>query len=75
MIDIKAARHSLGMTQTKLAEALRMGRHGRRRVRGWENTPPEYNPSGPVVVAIELLCAMTPEDRDRYLLERDSASL
>jgi len=52
--DLKAARKSLGLTQSGLAEALRLSpKNGDRSVRIWEtegNTIP-----GPVKVAVECL--------------------
>ena len=52
--DLRAARKTLGLTQSGLARALRLSeKNGGRSVRGWEaegNTVP-----GPVQVAVELL--------------------
>jgi DNA-binding transcriptional regulator YiaG len=51
--EIKAARVALGLSQSGLAEALRMGPNGERQVRRWEQG--ETPVSGPASVAIELL--------------------
>ena len=53
--DVKAARQSLGMTQTDLAAILRLGGDGRRTVRGWESDGGKYHISGPATVALEAL--------------------
>lgn len=50
---IKAARKRLGLTQSGLAEVLRMGGNGGRTVRRWEGG--EIPITGPAAVAIELL--------------------
>ena len=54
-IEIKAVRLRLGMTQAQLAARLRLGKDGRRIVRGWEKG--ERKPSGPVTVALEYMLA------------------
>jgi transcriptional regulator with XRE-family HTH domain len=51
--QLKEAREALGLTQTQLAQALRMGPNGRRTVGRWESG--EGSISGPASVAIELL--------------------
>lgn len=54
--ELKQARKALGLSQSGLAEALRLSeRNGDRSVRGWEkegNTVP-----GPVQVAVEQMLA------------------
>ena len=50
---IKAARKALGLSQSGLAEALRLGPNGSRTVRRWESG--ETPISGPAQVAIELM--------------------
>lgn len=54
--DLKAARKALGLTQSGLAEALRLSpKNGDRSIRIWEsegNTVP-----GPVQVAVEFMLA------------------
>jgi DNA-binding transcriptional regulator YiaG len=52
-VAIKKARKRLGLTQSGLAEALRMGANGGRTVRRWEAG--EIPITGPATVAIELL--------------------
>lgn len=52
-VEVKAARQRLGLTQEQMAEALRLGKDGRRIVRGWEKG--ERKPSGPTTLAIEYL--------------------
>ncbi|MGI9297813.1 MAG: helix-turn-helix domain-containing protein [Gammaproteobacteria bacterium] len=51
--DLKSARKQLGLTQTQLAERLRMGKNGGRTVRRWESG--DCPIPGPVEVAIEFL--------------------
>lgn len=51
--DIIAARKALGLTQSQMAEALRLGPNGSRTVRRWEKG--EIPVSGPASVAIELM--------------------
>jgi DNA (cytosine-5)-methyltransferase 1 len=51
--EIKAARQRLGLTQSGLAEALRLGPNGERTVRRWEQG--DVPVTGPASVAIELL--------------------
>lgn len=51
--EVKAARYALGLTQSGLAEALRMGENGKRQVRRWEQG--ETPVSGPASVAIEMM--------------------
>lgn len=51
--DLRAARHQLGLTQTELAAALKMGKNGYQSVSRWEkdgNTIP-----GPVQIAVVCL--------------------
>lgn len=50
---LKCARKRLGLSQSGLAEALRMGVNGERQVRRWEQG--ETLVSGPASVAIECL--------------------
>ena len=54
--DIRTARKTLGLTQTQMAEALRLSpKNGARSIRIWEkegNTVP-----GPVQVAVEAMLA------------------
>lgn len=53
--ELRAFRHTLGLTQHGLAEALRMAKHGWQSVSRWEqdgNTIP-----GPVQIAVEALIA------------------
>lgn len=51
--EIKASRKRLGLTQSGLADALRMGANGGRTVRRWEGG--EMPITGPAAVAIEML--------------------
>ena len=51
--EVKAARQVLAMTQTDLAQALRMGKDGKRAIRRWEVG--DVPVSGPASVAIEAL--------------------
>lgn len=51
--DIKAARKRLGLSQSGLAEALRLGPNGERTIRRWEVG--DIPVTGPASVAIELL--------------------
>lgn len=51
--QIKAARAQLGMSTSELADALRMGANGSRKVQRWEDGSDEI--SGPASVAIEAL--------------------
>jgi DNA (cytosine-5)-methyltransferase 1 len=53
--DLIAARKRLGLSQTGLAEALRLGKNGDRTIRRWEAG--EIPITGPASVAIELLLA------------------
>ena len=50
---IKEIRRGLGMTQSMLAEALRLGANGARTVRRWEAGSMPI--SGPAQVALELM--------------------
>lgn len=50
---IKAARQRLGLSQSGLAERLRLGPNGERTVRRWESGDTPI--SGPASLAIELL--------------------
>jgi DNA-binding transcriptional regulator YiaG len=59
---VKAARHALGMTQTQLADALRMAKDGARAVRRWESGKQPI--TGPASVAIEaMLTGWRPAER------------
>lgn len=51
--DVTTARKRLGLTQSGLAEALRLGPNGGRTVRRWEGGQVEI--TGPASLAIELL--------------------
>lgn len=51
--DISLARRALGLTQSGLAERLRMGANGERAIRRWERG--EQPITGPASVAIKLL--------------------
>lgn len=51
--DVKQARKQLGLTQSTLAQTLRMGQNGERQVRRWEDG--EVPISGPASVALEAL--------------------
>jgi DNA (cytosine-5)-methyltransferase 1 len=51
--EIKEARRSLGLSQTGLAEALRLGPNGERTVRRWESG--DVPITGPASLALELL--------------------
>lgn len=53
--EIKASRLRLGLTQAQLAERMRLGKDGKRIVRGWEKG--ERKPSGPVLVALGYMLA------------------
>jgi DNA-binding transcriptional regulator YiaG len=68
--DLRAARHSLGLTQHGLAEVLRMGKWGFQSVAKWEKG--EVPIPGPVAMAMELMVdradwvevqRLTPPDR------------
>jgi DNA-binding transcriptional regulator YiaG len=54
-VDVKSARRRLGLSQTGLAEALRLGPNGERTIRRWEAG--DVPVTGPASVAIELLLA------------------
>ena len=59
--ELKAARKRLGMTQTQLADALRLrGKDRTRSVRSWEAG--ERAISGPVEVAVEALLKSAAEE-------------
>lgn len=51
--EVKACRQRLGLSQSELAERLRMGANGERQVRRWETG--EVPISGPASVALECL--------------------
>jgi DNA (cytosine-5)-methyltransferase 1 len=51
--EIKASRQRLGLTQSGLAEVLRLGPNGERTVRRWEQG--DVPVTGPASLAIELL--------------------
>jgi len=51
--EVCAARKALGLSQTGLAKALRLGPNGGRTVRRWESG--ETPISGPAQVAIQLM--------------------
>lgn len=51
--DLRAARKTLGMTQKKLAEALRMGKWGAQSVAKWEKGLLDV--PGPITLGIEFL--------------------
>lgn len=53
--DLTAARRALGLTQTALAQALRLRGRGLRSVQRWE--APGGEVPGPVQVAVEMLMA------------------
>lgn len=53
--EIRAARKILGLSQSGLAEALRLGPNGERTIRRWEQG--DIAVTGPASVAIELLLA------------------
>lgn len=56
--EIKAARQRLGLTQSGLAEVLRLGPNGERTVRRWEQG--DVPVTGPASLAIELLLERLP---------------
>lgn len=49
----RAARKTLGLTQSQMAERLRLGPNGSRTVRRWEKG--EIPVTGPASVAIEMM--------------------
>lgn len=51
--DFHKARKSLGLTQSQMAERLRLGANGRRTIRRYESG--ETPVTGPVSVAVELM--------------------
>lgn len=51
--EFHAARKRLGLTQTQLAETLKLGKGGRRTIGRWESG--ERPISGPAAVAITLM--------------------
>ena len=51
--DFHKARKSLGLTQSQMAERLRLGPNGRRTIRRYESG--ETPVTGPVSVAVELM--------------------
>lgn len=52
---LRDSRRELGLTQSGLAKALRMGRHGWQTISKWESDKNERGVPGPVQVAIEAL--------------------
>lgn len=53
--DLRAARKTLGLTQSGLAEALRMGKHGWQTISKWERDGFNGAIPGPVTLALECL--------------------
>ena len=53
--ELRAARKRLGMTQSQLATALKLGQDGKRAVQRWECG--DRSISGPVEVAIGMMLA------------------
>jgi DNA-binding transcriptional regulator YiaG len=53
--EISTARKTLGLTQSQMAERLRLGQNGSRTVRRWEKG--EIPVTGPASVAIEMMLA------------------
>jgi DNA-binding transcriptional regulator YiaG len=53
--ELRAARRQLGLTQSGLAEALRMGAQGKRTIRMWEADDNVRGVPGPAQVAVEAL--------------------
>jgi DNA (cytosine-5)-methyltransferase 1 len=51
--EVKDSRHRLGLSQSGLAEVLRLGPNGERTVRRWEQG--DIPITGPASLAIELL--------------------
>jgi len=51
--EMKRIRRHLGLTQRQLAEALKLGADGGRRIRRWEDG--EIEISGPAAVAMKLM--------------------
>lgn len=51
--EFHTARKALGLSQTGMAEALRLGPNGGRAIRRWESG--EHPISGPVSLAVECL--------------------
>ena len=56
--DLTAAMKRLGLTESGLAKALRLGKNGDRTVRRWKSG--EIAITGPVQVAIELMLKDAP---------------
>ena len=56
--DLRKARKRLGLTQTELARALRMGKNGYQSVSRWEADGSDI--PGPVQVAVECLIKHDP---------------
>lgn len=54
-IDLRTARKALGLTQTGLAKALRMGKHGWQTISKWERDDFNGAIPGPVTLALECL--------------------
>ncbi len=63
--QLKKARQELGLTQSQLGKALRLKGDGSRAVRHWESGKREI--SGPVSLAIEMLLALPPDQRQKWL--------
>lgn len=59
-VELKAARKALGLSQSGLAEALRMGKNGRDTIRAWEADDNVRGVPGPAQVAIEHLLNCLP---------------
>ena len=57
--ELNAARKRLGLTQSGLAEALRLGPNGQRTIRRWESG--DIPVTGPATVAIEAMLAKVQE--------------
>lgn len=64
--DLRAARKTLGMTQKKLAEALRMGKWGAQSVAKWEKGLLDV--PGPITLGIEFLLK---DARSKEILSTD----
>ena len=59
--ELKAAREALGLSQSGLAKALRMGKTGRDTIRAWESDDNVRGVPGPAQVAIEHLLNCPPK--------------
>lgn len=53
--DLRTARKALGLTQSGLAKALRMGKHGWQTISKWERDDFNGAIPGPVTLALECL--------------------